>query len=167
MTHYKLALAAAGVLGLAATQSMAALSKADQTFAEKAAAGGLAEVSMGQLAQQNGSSDQVKQLGGQMVTDHTKANQELQQIAQNENVTLPTEPDSKDQAVQKRLGDLKGTAFDSAYSKDMVRDHKQDIADFRKEARSGQDPALKAFAQKTLPVLQEHLRMAQALTSRK
>jgi putative membrane protein len=165
MSNYKLALAAAGLLGLAASQSMAAMSKADQEFAQKAGAGGLAEVAMGQLAQQNGGSAQVKDFGQRMVTDHGQANQELQQIAQQENLTLPSEPDSKSQAVQKRLGGLKGAAFDAAYTRDMVQDHKEDLAAFQREATSGQDPALKAFAQKELPVLQQHLQLAQAANS--
>ena len=140
MINCKLALATAGVIGLMAAQSMAALSSTDRTFAQKAAAGGLAEVSLGQLAEQNASSQQVKDFGQRMVTDHSKANQELQQIAQQENLTLPTQPDSKDEATQKRLTALKGQAFDTSYTKDMVQDHKQDIAEFKREAQSGQDP---------------------------
>jgi putative membrane protein len=160
MRNYKLVLATVGMVGLAAGQAMAALSATDRTFAQQAAAGGLAEVSLGQLAQQNASLQQVKDFGQRMVTDHSLANQELQQIAQTENLTLPTTPDSKDQATQKRLSALKGSAFDAAYTQDMVRDHQQDIAEFKREAQSGQDPALKAFAQKTLPVLEQHLQMA-------
>jgi len=156
-------LAAAGLIALAATQSMAALSKADQDFAQKAAAGGLAEVALGQLAQQNGNSPDVKNFGQKMATDHAQANQELQQIAQQENLKLPAPPASKDVS---RFSNLKGAAFDSAYTKDMVRDHQQDVADFQKEAQSGQDPALKAFAQKYLPTLQEHLQMAQAMNKK-
>jgi putative membrane protein len=166
MLNYKLALAAAGMVGLAASQAMA-ISSADRVFAQKAAAGGTAEVSLGQLAQQNAESQQVKDFGQRMVTDHSQAAQELRQIAQQENLTLPTTPDSKDQALQKRLSELKGSAFDSAYTQDMVRDHKQDIAAFQREAQSGQDPALKSFAQKELPTLQEHLRLAEAATSSK
>jgi putative membrane protein len=167
MSNYKFALATAGMICLASAQSMAALSSTDRTFAEKAAAGGLAEVSLGQLAQQNGSSQQVKDFGQRMVTDHTQANQELQQIAQTDNLTLPTTPDSKDQAIEKRLSALKGSSFDAAYTQDMVKDHQQDIAEFKREAQSGQDPALKAFAQKTLPVLQQHLQMAESARAQK
>ena len=165
--NVKLALVAAGLLGLAATQASAALSGPDRTFAQKAAEGGLAEVALGQLAQQNADSQQVKDFGQKMVTDHSAANQELQQIAQQENLTLPTEPDSKDQALQKRLSAMKGSAFDAAYARDMVKDHQQDVADFKREAQSGKDPALKAFAQKTLPVIQEHLQMAEAVSTHK
>jgi putative membrane protein len=152
---------------LVAAPAMATLSATDRTFAQKAAAGGLAEVSLGQLAEQNASSPQVKAFGERMVTDHSQANEELKQIAQSENLTLPTTPESKDQALQKRLSALKGTAFDAAYMQDMVRDQQQDIAEFKQEAESGQDPALKASAQKTLPVLQQHLQMAQAASAQK
>jgi len=79
--NYKHMLAVAGLIAFAATQSMAALSKADQDFAQKAAAGGLTEVALGQLAQQNGNSPDVKNFGQKMATDHAQANQELQQIA--------------------------------------------------------------------------------------
>jgi len=161
--NYKHMLAAAGLIAFAATQSMAALSKADQDFAQKAAAGGLAEVALGQLAQQNGNSPDVKNFGQKMATDHAQANQELQQIVQQENLKLPAQPASKDIS---RFSNLKGAAFDSAYMKDMVRDHQQDVADFQKEAQSGQDPALKAFARKYLPTLQEHLQMAQAMNKK-
>ena len=167
MTKYKFVLPAAAMLALATGPAMAALSATDRSFVQNAAAGGLAEVALGQLAQQNASSQQIKAFGQQMITDHGQANQELQQIAQTENLTLPTAPANKDQAVQKRLSGLKGSAFDAAYTQDMVKDHKQDIAEFQREAQSGQDPVLKAFAQKTLPTLQKHLQMAEAATAQK
>ena len=166
MSKYALGLAAAGMPGLASSQSFAALSAADKAFAMKAASGGMAEVQMGQLAQQNATLPQVKQFGQKMATDHAQANQELQQIAQRENLQLPAQPNSKDMAGARQLGNLRGSAFDGAYSRDMVRDHQQDVADFQKEAQSGQNPALKAFARKYLPTLRQHLQMAQALASR-
>jgi putative membrane protein len=159
--------AAAGMLCLAAAPSMAALSPTDRAFLEKAAQGGLVEVSLGQLAEQNAASQQVKDFGQKMVADHTQANQKLQQIAQSESLKLPSAPTSKDQALQRRLSGLKGPAFDTAYTQDMVKDHQQDITEFTHEAQSGQDPALKSFAQETLPVLQQHLHMAQAAASKK
>ena len=98
-----------------------------------------------------------------MVTDHSQANQELQAIAKQQNLTLPTRPDAASAATEQRLQSSSGSAFDSAYARDMVEDHQQDVADFQKEASSGQDPAPKAFAQKYLPVLQHHLQMAQQI----
>ncbi len=148
---------------LATGQAVARMSTADQTFATKAAAGGEAEVVLGQLASEKAGSQQVRQFGQQMVTDHTQANQALQAIAKQQNLTLPTKPDAASSAAEQHLQSISGTAFNSAYARDMVEDHRQDLADFQQEARSGQDPAIRAFAQKYLPVLQHHLQMAQQI----
>ncbi len=137
----------------------------DHTFMTKAAQGGLAEVQMGQLAQQNGQSQEVKDFGQRMVTDHSKANDQLKEVAQQENVTLPTSPSSKDQAEYNKMSKLHGEAFDKAYAKMMVADHKKDIAEFKREASSGNDPQVKNFASQTLPTLQEHLQMAEKMNS--
>ncbi|HEY0184177.1 MAG TPA: DUF4142 domain-containing protein [Rhodopila sp.] len=151
---------------LAAGQAMADMSPADKTFATKAAAGGLAEVALGQVATQKASDPKVRQFGQQMITDHTQANQELQQIAKQQELTIPTKPGAADHAKQQQLETMKGAAFDAAYMQDMVRDHQQDVADFRHEATAGQDPALKGFAQKYLPVLEHHLQMAKSTVSK-
>jgi putative membrane protein len=163
MRKLSLAVAAAGLLGLSAGHAMADLSAADKAFAMKAASGGLTEVQLGQLAQQKATSPQVKQFGSRMVTDHTQANQELMQIAEQANLQLPTQPDRQDNATIQKLRGTSGSAFDSAYTQNMVQDHQQDVAEFRKEAQNGSDPALKSFAQKYLPILQQHLQMAQTL----
>ncbi len=155
----------AGILVFATGSAMAQVSSPDRTFATKAAAGGEAEVALGQLAAQKAGSEKVRQFGQQMVTDHSQANQELKAIAQQQNLTLPSTPDSASKAMEKRLQASSGAAFDSAYTKDMVQDHQKDVADFEKEANSGQNAALKSFAQKYLPVLQRHLRMAQEIST--
>ncbi len=152
------------VAALMSVSASAALSSADRDFAMKAASGGLAEVQTGQLAQQRAGSGQVRQFGARMVTDHTKANDELQQIAQQENIDLPSQPTRKAAAESQRLSGLNGAEFDRSYAEGQVRNHQEDIVLFRREANSGKDPALKAFAQKMLPVLQQHLQFAQALT---
>jgi len=135
----------------------------DHTFMTKAAQGGLAEVQLGQLAQQNGQSQEVKDFGQRMVTDHTKANDQLKQVASQQGVNLPTSPSAKDKAEYDRLSKLQGEAFDKAYSKMMVSDHKKDVSEFKREADSGSDPQVKNFASETLPVLQEHLQMAEKM----
>ncbi len=164
---YKLPLAclAAGLMGLASLPASAELSSADRDFAQKAASGGMAEIQAAQLAQQRASSPQVKQFASRMISDHTQANNELQQIAEQANIQLPSQPDTKDMASMQKLRGLNGQTFDQAYAQEEVRDHQQDIALFRKEATSGHDPALKAYAQKTLPILQQHLQLAQGLNS--
>ena len=137
------------------------IAPADQTFLRKAAQGGTAEVELGKVAQQNGGSDQVKQFGERMVADHTTVNDTLKQLAASKGVSVPAQPDSADQREKARLQKLKGAQFDRAYFDYMVRDHQKDVSEFRKEANSAKDPDVKAFAQQTLPTLEEHLKMAQ------
>ncbi len=137
----------------------------DHTFMTKAAEGGLAEVQLGQLAQQNGQSQAVKDFGKRMVTDHSKANDQLKEVAQQENVTLPTSPSSHDQAEYNKLSKMQGDAFDKAYAKMMVSDHKKDIAEFEHEASSGNNAEVKGFASQTLPTLQEHLKLAEQMNN--
>jgi putative membrane protein len=132
----------------------------DQTFATKAASGGMAEVKLGQLAQKNGSAPAVKEFGKRMETDHSKANDELKDAASKDNATLPSAPGRAEQATYDRLAKLSGPDFDKAYADDMVKDHEEDIAAFKKEASGGQSPNIKGFASKTLPTLQDHLKMA-------
>lgn len=166
----KTALAAGAALALAIPAAAqqgtpGAVPAADKTFMVKAAQGGMGEVVLGELAQAHARRAGVKQFGKRMVTDHSKANTELMQVAGKQGVTLPAAPGPEEQATKARLARLSGPAFDRAYISDMIEDHKKDIADFRKEAQSGKDPAVKAFAAKTLPTLQMHLQMVQALKS--
>lgn len=156
---------AAGLIGLVAGPAGAALSSVDSDFANKAASGGLGEIQAAQVAKQKSSSPQVKTFADRMISDHTQANNELQQIAQQENLTLPTQPDSHDKASVHVMSGLTGPAFDHSYVQAEVRDHQQVVALFQQEAISGRDPALKQYAQKTLPTLRQHLQMAQALTN--
>jgi putative membrane protein len=135
--------------------------KMDDMFAKKAAAGGMAEVEMGKLAADKATNDDVKAFGKRMVDDHTKAGEQLKQVAKQENIQLPTELSAKDKAEKDRLSKLSGDAFDRAYINHMVMDHKKDVADFQKEANNGQDDAIKNFAQQTLPTLQDHLKQAE------
>jgi putative membrane protein len=158
---------AAGVMGLSALSASAALSAADRDFAQKAASGGLAEVQAAQLAEQRATSPQIKQFAQRMVTDHTAANTQLQQIAKQADIDLPSQPSGKDATEEQKLRGLNGTAFDQAYAQGQLRDHQETVELFKKEASSGEDPALKAFAQKTLPILQQHLQMAEALNTKR
>jgi putative membrane protein len=133
----------------------------DAQFVRRAAAGGMAEVKLGQLAQEKGSSDAVKMFGQRMVTDHSDANDKLKSVASQENIALPAGPNKHDQAVYDQLSNLSGSAFDQAYARAMVRDHKKTIAEFQQEASNGKDDAIKGFASQTLPTLRDHLKMAQ------
>jgi putative membrane protein len=143
------------------TDSRVAQQQADTTlFAVKAASGGMLEVSLGQLAQQQGMNADVKQFGQIMVNDHGKANAELIRLAKSKKMALPTAPLPRHQQHADHLKSLKGTGFDKAYMDMMVNDHQQTIADFQRASQSETDPELKAFAQKTLPVLRKHLDLA-------
>jgi putative membrane protein len=135
----------------------------DAHFAKEAAQGGMAEVKLGQLAQEKGSSDTVKSFGKRMVDDHSKAGDKLKEVASRENITLPTDLSAKDQATYDGLSKLNGAAFDRAYARDMVKDHETDVAAFQKEASSGKDDSLKGFASETLPTLQDHLKQAKEM----
>lgn len=142
------------------------LSSADSAFAMKAAQGGMAEVQLGKLAADKASNPDVKAFGQQMVDDHSKANDQLKAVAQQENMTLPTDLNAKDQATYDRLSKMSGAAFDKAYVKDMVKDHEMDIKEFQKEANSGKDEKIKGFASETLPVLQGHLEKIKGISSK-
>ena len=158
-------LAALAGLSLAfgvAAQTGAAVPAADRTFAEKAAAGGVAEVEGGKMAEQRAANDKVRQFGSRMVQDHSKANEELKQIAAGKGLQLPSAPGAQSQEMMAKMQKLSGAEFDRAYMDHMVKDHKKDVAEFQKQAGSGKDPQIKAFAAKTLPTLQDHLKLAEA-----
>jgi putative membrane protein len=129
----------------------------DKKFAKDAALGGMTEVELGKLAAQKASNDAVKQFGQRMVDDHSKANDQLKQIASKSNIEVPAALDSKHQSHIDKLSKLSGPAFDKAYVKDMLKDHQHDVDDFKSEAQNGSDPNIKQFAMQTLPTLQEHL----------
>jgi len=139
----------------------------DQDFVTKAGQGGLAEVQIGQLAATKGVAVDVKTFGQRMVSDHSKANDELKSVAATAGATVPSEPSSEQRDTMAKLDKESGADFDKAYAKAMVKDHKEDIDLFKKEASSGANADLKAFAQRTLPTLEEHLRMAEALSPNK
>jgi len=142
---------------------MANMTAQDRNFVMDAAMGGMQEVELGRLATQQGASDAVKQFGQRMVDDHSKANQELMNLAQGKGITLPTTMDEKHQKETAKFSSLHGADFDREYTKLMVSDHRKDVAEFEKESTRGTDADLKEFATKTLPTLQEHLKMAEAL----
>jgi putative membrane protein len=143
--------------------SAAQSGSSDLEFILAAAQGGMGEVELGQLAAQQGGNEEVKKFGQRMVTDHTKGGDELKAIAEQRGITLPSDLDAKDKALMARLSKLHGTSFDRTYMRDMVSDHKQDVAEFRRESKSGKDPEVKAWATKMLPTLEDHLKEAEAV----
>jgi putative membrane protein len=139
-----------------------ALPGGERKFLEKAAAHGMAEVELGKLASQKASNPEVKRFGEMMVEHHGMANKELKQVASAKGVELPSGPDKDHQKKMEKMQKLSGAEFDREYMKNMVKDHKNDVGDFSKQAKNAKDPEVKAFAAKTLPTLQEHLKLAQS-----
>src|SRR6184192_1260998 len=137
-----------------AAKAASKLSAADKTFMMNAAKGGMMEVGMGKQAAQNAQNADVKKFGNRMVTDHSKANSELMALAKEEGVSLPG---------AKSAGKWKS---DKDYMDAMVKDHQADLAEFQREAQSGTDPDLKAFAAKYSKVVQQHLDLAKQTQSK-
>lgn len=154
-----LVIAALSLAGVASAEDASAsksssLSVKDKTFMKKAAKGGMMEVAMGTLAEQNGKSEDVKSFGKRMVTDHSKANDELKSIASQKGVALP----SKEPTLK--------WSSDKTYIDMMVKDHEKDLAEFQEEAKTGSDPEVKKFAEDTAKVVQEHLDLAKETQSK-
>jgi putative membrane protein len=132
----------------------------DRDFATKAAQGGLIEVRLGELAQQQAKSTEVKDFGQRMVEDHGQANDKLKQIAEPKGIELPQDLSEDAQATQKELQGKSGAEFDEAYMDEMVRDHEDDVAAFEDYVENAKDPELRSFAEEILPTLKEHLDQA-------
>jgi putative membrane protein len=132
------------------------LSAEEQQFVKKAAAGGLAEVKLSELANDRASDLKVKNFATQMVTDHTQANGELKPIAESNKIPVPTKLTGEHEAAYKHLEKLSGAKFDAAYIRIMVSDHDKTVSAFEQASSNLKDPALKAFVDKTLPVLRQH-----------
>jgi putative membrane protein len=166
-------IALAGLSAEAAAPKKAAASKApaakaanDSRFITEAAGGGMAEVKLGQLATEKAESADVKSFGQMMVDDHSKANSELQGLAGQKGVTLPSDLPAAEKATYDRLSKLSGAAFDHAYMADMVKDHEKDIAAFKSESTAGKDADVKSWAGKTLPTLEKHLQRAREVAAK-
>jgi putative membrane protein len=141
-------------------QAQKKLSEKDKSFAKEAAMGGMAEVELGRLAQQNAQNDDVKQFGARMVQDHSDANQKLMTILAAKDFSVPQQLDEKHRKTMEKLSKMRGGEFDRAYMHEMVEDHDKDVKKFRQEAQHATDADLKTFAQNTLPVLEQHQKMA-------
>ena len=150
--------------GMQGKAGMQKASKADQAFMKEAIQGDLAEVKMGQLAQQKGQSEDVKQFGQTLQQDHGQNLQQAQQVAQQMGMTPPTQPTAQQTKTYERLSKMSGAQFDKQFAKDMVSDHKKDISKFKTEAKK-QGPSGQ-FAQQTLPTLQKHLQTAQSIENK-
>ncbi len=137
------------------------MAPATQRFMQEAATGGLAEVELGQMASTKASSPQVRQFAARMVKDHGAANDELLSLAKTKGVSLSTQLDDRRRSTIARLRNLSGPTFEREYLHQMVKDHREDVSRFEHEAGSDPDADLKAFAQRTLPIVRQHLELAE------
>lgn len=153
--------------GSASTGSASSsLTAADTGFVMEAAQGGVAEVQLGELAQRKASSQAVRDFGRTMVTQHSQANRELTSIASSKGLTAPTAPDPGRKAVSTALESLSGPAFDQQYVQQQLADHEVQLSLFQNEAQRGQDPDLRAFAERYTPVIRQHIDMLRGLSTR-
>jgi putative membrane protein len=139
----------------------------DADFAREASAGGLAEVNLGRIGVQRAVNPEVRRFAQRMVDDHSKANQELINLANRKGFTLARTMDQEHQQLADRLMKMSGEEFDRTFMKHMLKDHKDAVALFEAKSQNARDPDLKQFATMTLPTLREHLRMAQQLAGEK
>jgi len=138
----------------------------DLAFLNDAAPGGMAEVELGRLAVKQAASKEVKQFAELMIADHSKAGDELKQLAQQKKVMLPQELNPTHKETMAKLSQLRGAEFDREYVKAMVADHMKDVTAFESVAKGAVDADVKAYATKTLPTLKEHLQMIRGIESK-
>lgn len=139
-----------------------AMAATSNSFVDDAAQGGITEVEAGKLALEKSSAADVKAFAQHMVTDHTKANQELTALAKKLDIEVPDDAALTDKA-KKAILELRDESFDKAYANNQVAAHEKTVELFQKEAASSDNAELKAFATKTLPTLEAHLKMAKEL----
>ena len=151
------------VCSVAAAQNTTSPSASDKKFVRGALEDGDAEVQLGQLAVQKAHSEDVKQLGQKMIDDHTRMGEQMRDVAQKEGIKAPAGKDAKDKDLEKKLRKLSGESFDKAYIAAMVKDHRQDLAEYKKEAESGNDTAIKDAASKETQEISEDLKMAEEI----
>jgi putative membrane protein len=135
----------------------------ERAFVVAAAQGNVAEIRAGELARQRTTSQPVRQFAQRMINDHTRANQELMQIASRHGITPPSTPDPADQAAYQTLQQLSGTAFDRQYLEQQYGGHVTQHAMYETAADRSQTPDIRAYAQRTAPIIQQHIEMLRSM----
>lgn len=159
-----LILAAPAMVCLAAFPNVSNGAESEKEFLKQAAQSQLAEIKLVEIAVKRAGSEKVKQFGEQMIVDHSKANQEVTQLARQEGVDMPKELSPKQREKADKFSGLSGEAFDKAYMEYMTKDHRKDVMEFERSAQQIQDPQVRQWARETLPVLKNHLQTAQQIT---
>jgi putative membrane protein len=139
----------------------------DKAFVKKALEGNAGEVEMGKLALQKSNDDQVKQFAQRMVDDHGKMQDQLKPVAEQMGVKVPDGPSKGQMKSMDKMKALSGDAFDQAYIKDMVKDHKKDDNDFKLEAQSTQNPQLKQLVTQSDQIIESHLQQIEQISKAK
>jgi putative membrane protein len=160
-----------GLAGLAAFVAVSAVaqsgaSASDKHFVTDALEGGNAEIALGHIAQDKGANEDVKQFGQKMVDDHTKMNDQMSQVATQIGVTPPTGKPMSATATEAKLKVLSGDAFDKSYIQAMVKDHRDDLAAFKKEIASTSNPTIKEAATQGSQKVAEHLHMIEMIAQK-
>lgn len=137
----------------------------DKDFVKRAADRRATEIELGKLAQEKGSNDAVKQFGKRVVEDGSRTDQSLAAAAARVNVEVPSELPRSGKKTVDKLAKLSGPEFDRAFAKTMVSNQKDDVTSYSEEAQSGRVPEVKEFAAKSLPIVQEHRKMAEDLAA--
>ncbi|ALA59258.1 DUF4142 domain-containing protein [Nitrospira moscoviensis] len=135
----------------------------EKLFLMKAAQSQQGEIELGKMAKERAASDQVKQFGQRMIEDHTKANQQVTQLAKQEGVELPEGMTAMQKEKAQKFSQLSGKEFDKAYIRYMTKDHRQDVIEFEQSAKEIKDQDVQQWAQQTLPKLKEHLEIAKTI----
>lgn len=136
--------------------TMSGTADKDEDFIREATSGGLMEVELGRYAQQNAQNTRVRNFGAMMVRDHSQANEELKSILSQKNLNAATQMEDNHRNKMNDIQKKTGADFDKEYMGEMVDDHEKDVDRFKRYAENGNDPELKAFAAKTLPILLMH-----------
>jgi putative membrane protein len=136
------------------------LSGPDKLFIRQASIGGQAEVELGKLAQQKGNSEAVRDFGKRMVSDHSKANDQLMRLHKDADSSTPKEPDPEHKRIREELNKASGKDFDLAYLASQIQDHQKTANLLLWEISSGQSAELTKYAADTLPTVMAHLEIA-------
>ena len=156
---------ALSAFGVASAQEVAlATDSPDAKFLTDAARGDVAEIKLGQLAQQKGESEGIREFGKMLEEDHSKAGKKTAELAKDLNVIPPAQPSAEQMQKYAALERLSGTEFDKEFVAEMVKGHQEEIAKYEKGAESSNSKVAK-LAEDTLPTLQHHLATAQSLQS--
>jgi putative membrane protein len=137
----------------------------DRHFLQNAIEGNLTEIQLGKMAEQKASTEAGRSFGRMLANDHSDNNEKATQIARALQVSVPTEPNAKQQQMINHFSQLSGRSFDRELAQHMVADHRKDIRDFEQATKS-QDGPVADYAKDTLPTLRKHLDTAEALANR-